>query len=78
METKAEVLASIANGSRFNTAEIGRTARLKSERINQIAESTVSKILFVGPPRPIVISTIPSVSSELHGYDRGSGTYNGD
>lgn len=76
METKAEVLASIANGSRFNTAEIGRTARLKSERINQIAESTVSKILFVGPPRPI--STIPSVSSELHGYDRGSGTYNGD
>ena len=78
MATNTEVLASIANGSIFKTAEIGRTKRLKAERINQLTEEAAYQILFVGPPKPIIRSTTTSISSDLHGYDRGSGAYHGD
>ena len=75
MASKAEVLASIADGSIFKTAEHGRTARIKSERIDKIAGCVVSRILFVGPPKPI---SKHDDSDDDRGYGRGQGVYHGD
>ena len=76
--SKAEVLAAIADDSIFGTAELGRTKRIKAERVDQLIETVANKILFVGPPRPLIVVTAPAASHDLHGYGRGSGTYSGD
>ena len=77
MDSKEQLLAAIKDGSFFNNFEVGRTARLKQERIEQLADAIVAKILFVGPPKPIATRGQPA-PYELYGYDRGSGVYTGD
>ena len=79
MATKEQLLAAIKDGSFFNGFEVGRTARLKQERIEQVADAVTAKILFVGPPRPI--SLRGTSTNENYGYGRGSGItggYTGD
>lgn len=76
MATKEQLLAAIKDGSFFSGFEIGRTARLKQERIEQVADAVTAKILFVGPPRPM--SLRGTSSTENYGYARGSGYYHGD
>lgn len=77
MATKEQLLAAIKDGSLLNNFEVGRTARLKQERIEQLADAAVSKILFVGPPKPIATSGKPA-PYDFYGYGRGSGVYTGD
>ena len=77
MATKEQLLAAMKDGSFFNNFEVGRTARLKQERIDELADAVVAKILFVGPPKPIATRGQPA-PYDLHGYGRGSGVYTGD
>lgn len=76
MATKEQLIAAIKDGSFFNGFEVGRTARLKQERIEQVADAVTAKILFVGPPKPIIVSD--KTSYDAYGYGRGSGHYHGD
>ncbi len=81
MATKEQLLAAIKDGSFFDGFEVGRTARLKQERIEQIADAITAKIIFVGPLKPIEQHSGQENKHGAYGYDNRSGIaggYTGD
>lgn len=78
MATKAEVLASIKDGSIFATAEVGLMKRKKEEAINRMLDRLDQKIMFVGPIKPIESSGINHKDGAAGDYGPNGIHYQGD